>query len=161
MNVFDFALRMEAESRDFYEKLAGTSGSEDLKRIFTLLADSEREHHDHLTLLQRGTAPEAAQSVALERARDQIRELVDGLDPDGFLRNDADGYRHAIDAEEKSIEIYEKMAGEEPKRAVADLFLLIAEEERQHLQVIENIYDFVESPRTYLEWGEFSNLREC
>ena len=84
MNVFDFALRMEAESRDFYEKLAGTSGSEDLKRIFTLLADSEREHHDHLTLLQRGTAPEAAQSVALERARDQIRELkrtVEGTQP--------------------------------------------------------------------------------
>jgi hypothetical protein len=36
----------------------------------------------------------------------------------------------------------------------------IAEEERHHLEVMENIYDFVESPRTYLAWGEFSNLRE-
>jgi rubrerythrin len=159
MNIFDFALKLEDESRNFYEKLAGTSGSEDLKRIFTLLADSEREHHNHLTLLQLGTPPEAAQSVALERARDQIRELVDRLDPASFLSHDTDGYRHAIDSEEKSIDIYEKMAGEEPKGAVADLLLRLAEEERQHLQVIENIYDFVESPRTYLEWGEFSNLR--
>jgi hypothetical protein len=34
----------------------------------------------------------------------------------------------------------------------------IAEEEKKHLNIIENIYSFVESPRTYLAWGEFSNL---
>jgi rubrerythrin len=36
----------------------------------------------------------------------------------------------------------------------------IAEEERRHLNIMENIFDFVESPKTFLAWGEFSNLNE-
>jgi hypothetical protein len=37
---------------------------------------------------------------------------------------------------------------------------MIAEEERKQLNIVENIYSFVESPKTYLAWGEFSNLKE-
>jgi rubrerythrin len=36
---------------------------------------------------------------------------------------------------------------------------LQAEKEREHLEMLEKIYFFVEEPRTYLEWGEFSNLK--
>ena len=160
MNVFDFAMRMEEESREYYERLASAARTADLKRIFTLLADSEREHHDHLTLLKTGSDPAAAESVVLERAKDHIRELVDGLDSADVLKSDADGYRHAIKSEEMSIKLYEKLAAQEPSPAAADLLLQLAEEEQQHLQVIENIYEFVEGPRTYLAWGEFSNLHE-
>ena len=35
----------------------------------------------------------------------------------------------------------------------------LANDEKRHLERIEEIYDFVETPRCYLEWGEFSNLR--
>ena len=38
--------------------------------------------------------------------------------------------------------------------------LQLAEEERRHLEVVENIYAFMESPRTYLAWGEFANLEQ-
>jgi rubrerythrin len=160
MNVFDFAMRMEEESREYYERLASSARTTELKSIFTLLADSEREHHEHLTLLKSGIDPALAQSVALEQAKDQIRELVDGLNSGDILKSDADGYRHAIKSEEMSINIYEKMASQEPSPAAADLLQQLAEEEQQHLQVIENIYEFVEGPRTYLAWGEFSNLQE-
>ncbi len=160
MNVFDFAMRMEEESREYYERLASAARTSELKRIFTLLADSEREHHEHLTILKTGTDPAAAQSVALERAKNHIRELVDGLDSGDVLKSDADGYRHAIKSEEMSIKLYEKMAAQEPSPAAADLLMQLVEEEQQHLQVIENIYEFVEGPRTYLAWGEFSNLQE-
>jgi rubrerythrin len=37
---------------------------------------------------------------------------------------------------------------------------MLAAEERRHLNMVENIYDFVEAPRSFLAWGEFSNLRE-
>ena len=37
---------------------------------------------------------------------------------------------------------------------------MLAEEERRHLNVVEHIYDFVEAPRTFLAWREFSNLQE-
>lgn len=160
MNVFDFAMRMEEEHWGYYEKLAAAARSKELKTIFTLLADSEREHHEHLTLLKAGTDPKLAWSVALERAKKHIGELVDHLAPADVLRSDYDGYRHAIRQEELSISFYEKMAEQEPNKAAAEVMRRIAAEERHHLEVMENIYDFVEAPRTYLAWGEFSNLRE-
>lgn len=160
MNVIDFALKMEEESREHYEKLAAAANSEEVRRVFTLLAESEEEHHQHLVQLKAGANARESESSVLELASGQIRELVDSLDPDVVLPDDNDGYRHTVSTEEGSIELYEKMAKEETNPAAADLLHKLAEEEQLHLQVIENIYDFVESPRTYLAWGEFGNLRE-
>ncbi len=159
MNVFDFAMRMEEESWSYYEKLATAARSEDLKNIFTLLAESEREHHEHLTLLKAETDPDLAQSVVLERAKDYIHELIGNLAPADILLNDHDAYRHVIKQEEISIGLYEKLADQEPNEAAANLLRRLACEERDHLEMVENIYEFVEAPLTYLEWGEFSNLR--
>lgn len=160
MNVFDFAMRMEEESREHYEKLAAATRSAELKSIFGLLADSEREHYAHLALLKAGTEPNQVQSAVLERIKDRVHELVEHLVPTDILESDYDGYRHAIKAEEASIRLYEELAEQEPNGAAAELLRQVADEERHHLEVVENIYDFVESPHTYLEWGEFSNLRE-
>ena len=160
MNVFDFAMRMEEESRAYYEKLAEATDSKELQNIFRLLADSEREHHEHLTVLKTATDPKRAQSVILERAKDHINKLIDSFDPADVLRNDHDGFRHALKQEEISIGLYEKLADQEPNEDAADLMRRLADEERHHLKMMENIYEFVEAPRTYLAWGEFSNLQE-
>jgi rubrerythrin len=160
MNVFDFAMRLEEESRASYERLAESAESDELKSIFSLLADSEREHHEHLTILKTTTDPKVADAVTLDRAGSYIHELVGEIASKDVLSNDSDGYRHALRQEEISISLYEKLADREPNGAAASLLRIMAAEERHHLEMIENIYDFVETPRTYLEWGEFSNLRE-
>ena len=54
-----------------------------------------------------------------------------------------------------STEGSEKMAEREP-----NVLWQLTAEERNHLEIVDNIYDFVEAPRSYLAWGEFSNLRE-
>jgi len=36
----------------------------------------------------------------------------------------------------------------------------IANEEKKHYNIMENLYDLVLAPQTYLAWGEFSNLKE-
>ncbi|HEY6873754.1 MAG TPA: ferritin family protein [Geobacteraceae bacterium] len=160
MNVFDFAMRMEEEHCSYYEKLAAQARTSELKEIFTLLADSEREHHEHLELLKVGTDPALAQSGVLEHAKNFIHDLADGPISEAGLQSDYDGYRHAIKQEEMSINLYEKLAEQEANPAASELLRRMAEEERHHLEEMENIYDFVEAPDTYLAWGEFSNLRE-
>ncbi len=159
MNVFDFAMRMEEESWSNYDKLAETATSADLRHIFSQLAESEREHHEHLTILKASTDPKAAESTVLEHARDHMRELISNLDPATITLNDNDAFRHVVKQEEMSIELYEKLADQEPNKHAANLLRLLAKEEREHLEMVENIYDFFETPRTYLAWGEFSNLQ--
>ena len=77
----------------------------------------------------------------------------------GALRVDTDGYRHAIKAEEESIRFYLDAAEKEQSPEVRQLLRALAAEEKIHLNIIENIYEFVESPKYFLEWREFSNLK--
>ena len=160
MNVYDFAMRMEEEHRAYYDRLALSAKTADMKTIFMLLADSEREHHEHLTLLKSGADPDTVDAVTLDRIKDRIHDLVADLNRTAVLAVEADGYRQALKQEETSIRLYEKLADQEPNPEAAEVLRSIASEERCHLEVVENIYEFIESPRTYLAWGEFSNLRE-
>ena len=160
MNVYEFAIQKEEESKAHYEKLAREAESVEVKNIFSLLADSEGEHIEHLKILKTTTDPEKAESAALEKAKKFIHDLVSSTESERVFATDSDGYRHAIEQEEVSIKFYENMAEKEPNAKVATLLRQLADDERHHMEMMENIYDFVESPRTYLAWGEFSNLRK-
>jgi rubrerythrin len=160
MNVFDFAMGMEMEGKAFYEKMAAQASAKELRTIFTLLADSEQEHYDHLLALKSGAGPAKCQSMVLDGVREHFQDLVDDMEPATALAGDPDGYRHALKAEEKSIKLYEEMAEKEPNAAASGLLRQLAEEERRHLSIMENIFEFVEAPKSYLAWGEFSNLRD-
>jgi rubrerythrin len=52
MNIFDCAIKMEEEARMYYEKLAADTAVPELKNLFTMLAESEQEHHDALVELK-------------------------------------------------------------------------------------------------------------
>jgi dsDNA-binding SOS-regulon protein len=74
------------------------------------------------------------------------------------FKQDADAFDHIVKAEEGIIELLDGMAKAEPEENTRELLVLLAEEEKLHLSRMENIYEFIEAPRSYLEWGEFSNL---
>ncbi|HZV82039.1 MAG TPA: ferritin family protein, partial [Geobacteraceae bacterium] len=57
MNVFDFAMKMEADGKALYEKLAAETGVSELKRIFTLLAAAEDEHCKAIGAMKKETPP--------------------------------------------------------------------------------------------------------
>jgi len=159
MNVLDFALKMEADGKAYYEKLASQSETKELKNLFTLLADAEQSHYDALLARKNETAFARAESTVLEQAKNIFERLIE-LSGDGPLVVDVDGYRHAVKAEQHSIGFYENSAGKEENLEVRHLLQALADEEKVHLNIVENIYDFVESPRCFLAWREFSNLKE-
>ncbi len=160
MNVFDFAIKMEEDGRKFYAKLAAEAGDPELKTIFTLLAEEEQQHRNIFQMMKAGEDPVMADSRFMGRAKSAFQKLLDKKDMSGILRSDPDGYLHSIRTEEEYIRLYEDMANREESPHVKELLLRIAEEERHHLKIMEHIYDFVEAPRNFLAWGEFSNLRE-
>lgn len=160
MNVFDFAIKMEEDGRKFYEKLAEEANEPELKSIFTLLAAEESQHRDIFQAMKDGQDPVKADSKSMENAKSIFQKLMEKKDAYGILSKDPDCYLHSIKTEEDYIKLYEDMARKERNVHVKELLLKIAEEEKNHLNIMENIYDFMESPRTFLAWGEFSNLRE-
>lgn len=160
MNVFDFALQMEEDGKRYYEKLAAEASHTGLKRIFAMLADVEREHHDVFQTLKSGASAARADSRVLDRAKNIFQEMMAEKGALKTIKTDLDAYRHALKLEAESVRLYEEMAAKEKNEEVRELLQKIAEEEKHHYNIVENIHDFVAAPETYLAWGEFSNLRE-
>ncbi len=160
MNIFDCAIKMEEEARVYYEKLATATVVPELKNLFTMLAAAEQEHHDALVKMKRGVDPPSAQFKALQEAACLFKPLLAKRDLMAELKQDPDAYKHVVKEEEEGARLYEELAAQAKDEGARQILLKIAAEERKHLSIIENIYSFVESPKTYLAWGEFSNLEE-
>jgi len=162
MNALDFMTRFEEDCLHFYESLGRDEQNPGMKGLYELLADSQKRHLDALETLKETTRHADAESLLVERADHVIngfREMLFSHDIMKEMKNDRDAFAHVIHAEEEMIRLCEGMAKAEPKENTKVLLAWLAENEKRHLEEIEGIYDFVESPGCYLEWGEFSNLR--
>lgn len=155
MNVFDCALKIEEETKAYYEGLEAEAVEPEMKLLFSMLAASEEEHQRKLRLLRK-----RLDGARLEGLTDNVcrfrpllsqRELLEEADRDPNL------YRFAVNNEEQEIRFYRELATAATDKKTRRSLLMLAEEEKRHLQKVTNIYSFVEAPRNYLEWGEFGN----
>jgi rubrerythrin len=160
MNVFDFAMQMELDGKAYYEKLAEGTPVAGLQTIFIRLAADEQKHYDAIQSMKAGAANVMADSTVLEEAKNVFQGLMDDKTLLGGVKKDLDGYRHAMKVEADSVRLYEGMAKKESSPETVLLLLKIANEEKKHYSIMENLYDFVLAPQNYLAWGEFSNLKE-
>ncbi len=161
MNVFDYALQLEQDGKAFYRKLAAESASPGLRKIFTELADDEQKHYNLFKKLQEQQPVDSVvDSAALENAKRIFTELEADQAGIDLLQSNLDAYRYAMKVEKESAELYEEAAAEEADEKIKQLLLKIALEERKHLNILENVFDFVNKPNQSLVWGEFSNLEE-
>lgn len=160
MNVYEFAMEMELDGKAHYEKLAQGTGITGLRNIFTMLAADEQKHYETVQAMRGGDYRTVADSIVLDEAKNVFRGLMNEKTLLGGLRKDLDGYRYAMHVEADSVKLYEDMAKKESSAECVQLFLKLANEEKKHYNIMENLYDFVLAPQNYLEWGEFSNLKE-
>jgi rubrerythrin len=161
MNVFDFAMKMELQGKAFYEDLAESANHPGLKTIFTGLAADEQKHYELFRDLKEGKSRSMGDSALLDEAKTVFQNFIANRELiESQLREDLDGYNIGLKIEEESVKLYEDMAKQEQDPELVQLYLKIANEEKKHYNIVENIRDFVMRPKYYLEWREFSNLNE-
>lgn len=159
MNLIECTIKMKEEARAHYTRLADAVGEneKEMKRIFSLLASAEEEHIRMLRRMGSHAAFMSAETWGMDDSVCRYRPSIDAANLRESLANDPDAYRHVTAEEKEAIRFFEAMADKTNDTAMKGLCRMLAREERKHLEKIENIYSFVEDPRTYLEWGEFSN----
>ena len=161
MNVIDYMIRFEEDGLHLYEALACDSSEPEMRTTYNLLADSQRTHLRELMDLRENKGAIPADSMLVEKAgchETVFRRLLDSRDIHAELKLDPDGIGHILAAEEDYIRMLEGMGKAEPAGDTKTLLERMVEDEREHLERIVSIYDFIKAPHTYLEWGEFSNL---
>jgi rubrerythrin len=160
MNVFDYAMKMELDGKAFYEKLTAETSLPELKSVFSSMAEDEQKHYETFQALKSGTAGAMADSRILETTRNVFEQLAQNKALAATLKNSLDGYETARKVEADSVRFYEDMAAKEANPANVQLILTIANEEKKHYNILDNLCDFTLAPQNYLAWGEFSNLKE-
>jgi rubrerythrin len=150
---------MKEEAQAHYQRLAEAVDDKAMKQIFSLLAAAEEEHVQTLSAMNKHLTPTSAEGVAFSEKACVFRPLLNSGNLGKELQKDSDAFNHVVAEEEQSIEFYEQLAQQSKDATMKKLCRKLADQERKHLDKISNIYSFVEDPRTYLEWGEFSNMK--
>jgi rubrerythrin len=159
MNIIECTIKMRKEAQANYANLSMAVADKELKRLFALLAAAEDEHIDKLRKINKELKATAEADNRLNERVCVYRPQMNARNLGKELQHDPDAFSHVLKEEEETIEFFERLAAEAEKDSIRKVCQAAAEKEREHLQVIENIYSFVEDPRTYLEWGEFSANR--
>ncbi|MBU5638921.1 ferritin family protein [Geomonas sp. Red69] len=158
MNIFDCAIKIEEETKAYYQGLEAEAMEPEMKILFSMLAASEEEHQRKLRRLRKKM--DGAMLDGLTSNVCRFRPLLSQKELLEETGRDPNLYRFAVGNEEQEIRFYEELASAATNEKTRKGLRMLAQEERRHLQKVTNIYSFVETPKTFLAWSEFSNMRE-
>jgi rubrerythrin len=159
MNIFEFAMEKEKYSEDYYRQLAGKSSNKGLEAVFNMLADEEAKHYKIVSDMKEDVAPDLAETTVLSDAKDVFAKMRESVESFNFDVSQTELYRKALNIEKQSRDFYLGKANEVEK-AHKEIFLKLADEEKKHYFLLENIIDFVSRPETWLENAEFYHLEQ-
>src|SRR5690349_4645313 len=124
MNVLDCALKIEAETVKYYQGLQKESRQPEMKNLFSLLAASEQDHHNHLMKL-RDSIPAHAQMDGLEAASCSFTPLMNQQELLNEKESDPDLYLFTVKEEEQEIKFYESLAAKAPDEPTRKSLLML------------------------------------
>jgi len=159
MNIFEYAMQMEKDGENYYRQLAEKVNNKGIQTILTVLADEEVKHYNALVKIQ-AQKPQMAETTILTDARNVFEQMKEGNEKFNIDVNQIELYKEAQKIEERSINFYLEKADEVTEEYQKELFLKLAEEEKKHYFLLENIIEFVSRPQTWLENAEWHHLDE-
>lgn len=149
---------MEKDGERFYRRLSKKVESTGLKTILNMLADDELKHYEIFIAMSKNTEPSVSETKILKNSKN-IFQRMQGEKIESNVEQ-IDLYKKAQEFERKSQEFYEENADKVARAAQKKLLLKIANEEKRHYFLLENIILFVSRPMTWLENAEFFHLEE-
>jgi len=159
MNIYKYAMKMEKDSENYYSELANKTDDAGLQNILKMLASDEVKHYNIIEkMMKTDTSAEFAETGILRNAKDIFIKIKRKNIVFNFDLPQADFYRKAQEFEEKSYKFYLEMSDKVEIKAQKKIFLKLAEEEKKHMFLLENLVEFVSRPETWIEDAEFNHL---
>jgi rubrerythrin len=159
MDIFEYAMQMEKDGEAYYRQLAQQTTNKGLKTILTMLADEEVKHYNTIEKIKTAK-PHMAETTILTDAKNVFAQIQESGESFDFDLEQIELYRKAQDIEKKSQDFYLEKASQVEEEYQKDIFLRLADEEKKHYFLLENIIEFVSRPETWLENAEFYHLEE-
>ncbi|UCG60313.1 MAG: ferritin family protein [Candidatus Zixiibacteriota bacterium] len=164
MNIFDFAMQMELDGKAFYEKMARDTADAELKKVLIMLAEEENKHYHIFKKLREGEVPGtegvgSAHSETLSAVKNIFRELSTNGEHGDFTKDEKSIWSEALLIEEKSENFYREKAQTEPDVQKRSILTMIANEERNHIYLIDSVLTYMKFPDTFSDTAQFKNFQ--
>ncbi len=163
MNVFEYAMKMENDGRDFYLEHAEKATVPAFKRILEDLANDELKHYRIFKAMKEGGAAkynEAEKTEILATVKNVFEEMKSKGEEHSFAADAKQIWEHAREVEKKAEEFYREKANELDNDDQKAILNKIADEEHRHWVTMEQVIRFLEGPKQWLEDAEWGNLKE-
>ncbi len=141
-DILKQAIIMEHRGKSLYQQVASQTSSEDVKKIFSVMADEEQTHIDFLQkqlahynkegMFDKNDLESAPGSEAIANTI-LTDELVKDISGSGF---EAAAISAAIDMENKSVEVYASQAEKATDPNEKELFQWLANWEKGHHKLL-------------------------
>ena len=151
---------MEVDGRHFYLDMMNKTNNKGLKNILTMMADAEAKHYNVILDMQNNDKTEfSADTEVLTNVKNIFVKMKEEKDFDVDI-SQAEFYKKALKVEADTQKFYLERADEEKDPHRKEIFLKLAEEEKNHCVLLENIIGFVSQPADWLENPEWYHLDE-
>ncbi|MBF0559125.1 MAG: ferritin family protein [Nitrospirae bacterium] len=158
MDIFEFAMKMEQDGEAYYRELAQNAVSTGFKNVFTMLANAEKIHYNVLKKMSDNEKVELSGSKLLSEVKNIFEQMKEEKNDADVPKTQIDLYKKASEIEKKSMDFYLKQADESSNPYHKDIFIRIADEEKRHFFIMEEIVNFVSQPSVWLENPEWYHL---
>jgi len=163
MDILKFAMQMELDGKAFYEKGAATTSNPAIKEIFNTLAEEEDKHFRIFSNMREGQLEDARKGMEKmtdtpQLAKNIFKQLVDtGVES---LKGEStlEMWQEAVKVEEKSEKMYREAADAETDDTKKALLNRIADEEQNHIYLIENMISFIKDPEGFSNSANYGNF---
>lgn len=142
LDVLKTAILMEKRGMALYEEVAAKTSSEEVRKIFSIMAEEEKEHAKFLSEQFKNFLSNQSftkQELIESKGDDAIANLIlsgkikNQISAAGF---EAAAIGAAIDMETKAIEVYSQRASESTDENEKALFSWLANWERDHYKLL-------------------------
>ncbi len=162
MNIIEFAMQMERDGQVFYEKAAAAAPQSELKEIFLYLAREEERHFAFFKSMHEGDTQAAVKvlgSSTMAKTKNVFVHLIEENGDATFGDDVRKVWTEALKIEEKAVKLYTEEAAREKNPERKELLQRIAEEERSHVYLIDNMLSFMADPQTFADSQNFANFK--
>jgi len=163
MNIFEYAMKMEEDGRAFYLEHAKKTSIPEFRRVLIELAEDELKHYNIFKAIRDGQAAEykeAEKTTILSTVKNVFESLKAGSKKLSFGTDAKNLWQQAQEIEKKSEDFYRQKAGEVDNETQKLIFNHIADEEHKHWVTLENVIQFLDRPKQWLEDAEWNNLED-
>ena len=160
MDIYKFAMQMELDGRHFYQDLAKKTKNAGIKSVLTMMAESEAKHYNVILDMQKNDKTEYSKDVeVLTKIKNVFSKMKEEKEIDVDV-SQVEFYKKALEIEADSEKFYLERADEEKDPHRKEIFLTLANEEKGHCILLENLVNLVSQPDSWIENSEWYDIDE-